>query len=63
MDDNPYKAPAGDLHRPSSAAVRRGFLETVAIAIIWTFNVAIVGFILLFAGVAILSVIDSWRLR
>jgi hypothetical protein len=63
VDENPYESPSEEHRRQSPAAVHRNFLETVAVAIIWTFNVAIVGFILLFAGVAILAVIDSWRLR
>lgn len=63
MDENPYKAPSEDRRPIYSAAVRRGLLETFAIAIVWTFNAAIVGIILAIVGGFIFGVIDGWQVR
>lgn len=63
MDENPYKAPGEDRRQRYSTAVRRGLLESFAIAIVWTFNAAIVGLILIIVGGFIFGVIDAWRVR
>ena len=63
MDENPYKAPSEDRRQTYSAAVRRGLLETIAIAIVWTFNAAIVALILAIVGGFIFGVIDGWQVR
>lgn len=63
MDENPYKAPSEDRRQTYSAAVRGGLLETFAIAIVWTFNAAIVGLILIIVYISIFGVFGAWRVR
>jgi hypothetical protein len=63
MDENPYKAPAGESPRCSPAASFNGLIETLAIASVWTFNAVVVGLILLTVGVAILGISAAWQVR
>ena len=63
MDENPYKAPSEDRRPINSAVLRRGLIETVAIAIVWTFNAVIVALILAIVGGFIFGVIDAWQVR
>ncbi|HUY89138.1 MAG TPA: hypothetical protein VMV10_10415 [Pirellulales bacterium] len=63
MDENPYKSPASERGKQSPAGGRRGLVETLCIATVWAFNAAIVGLIILVAGLGLTVLLSNVAAR